>query len=826
MAITSDSINLLFKAKGDTDEAKKAFNELATSFGLSEGAAKDLGVALPIIGAAVTAVSAAVVTATVALFELTRSASEFGSEIFDATEKTGLAAETISAMKFAADQSGTSLEAVTAASSKFARVIGDAALGSEKAQAKLDRLGVTSKDLDTALGQALGTIAKLPPGIAQMTAAQDAFGKSGVELLPFIKSFDGDLAALTQRAKDLGVTITDDAARKADAFGDTLDTVSAQAAGLGRAFAFEFMPQITGALQSVSDFMARNKGAAAEWGTYLANTIRGVTAAFEVLGRVADNVFTTITLGFNKTSLGAPIWGIAIRTALDFAFAGLPTIIDNLERIGALMPAAIDSGPLKYSDKATLPGAAPEPYKGVFSKSGMDKRDKWDYEQEEKAREAAKKAAEEARRAREKAEREQTAEAKRQAAEMERQAKEDAQNLLRIERERVEEAKTYANDEIERFESDKAKMYAVAAQYADKNKLTEADLARFKEELERQSLEFRKAKLAEYYQELLKGEGHEKEIARVQQDQYVLENTIEQKRAEHAKNEADRQKKALDDVKKYNEEQRKFWADEIKASEARAAALTKAWNDQVEREDKERAKKAQDARDAFNNPSGAGGSFIGSALGALGTSVEEATKPVNKMQQLGQMLGATFGQVANAVGNAVRSFVLFGSAGGSFRKFAAEVIASIAQMSVVQAIFEAAQGLAMLALTWFTGNPKYAASAGAHFASAAAFGIIGGVATIAGRATAGNSFSQASSGNFGTASSGGNRSGNGGSVYSSQEDGVVETSRNNPGGMGVLGKLRSEITLKIESTSAHIVQVVKDNINNNGQLRTVIQDAT
>lgn len=119
----------------------------------------------------------------------------------------------------------------------------------------------------------------------------------------------------------------------------------------------------------------------------------------------------------------------------------------------------------------------------------------------------------------------------------------------------------------------------------------------------------------------------------------------------------------------------------------------------------------------------------------------------------------TFGNVANAVGSAVRAFVLFGTVQGGFKKFAAEVIASVAQMAVVQAVFEFAQGLAMIALTWFTGNPKYAKSAGAHFAAAAAFGLIGGVTAGVGRAISGNSFQQEGAGGERGGSSGNASSG-------------------------------------------------------------------
>jgi hypothetical protein len=71
------------------------------------------------------------------------------------------------------------------------------------------------------------------------------------------------------------------------------------------------------------------------------------------------------------------------------------------------------------------------------------------------------------------------------------------------------------------------------------------------------------------------------------------------------------------------------------------------------------------------------------------------------------------------------------AAGESLRKAAKEAITSIAEQAGVQAIWETAQGLAMLALNLFFPNPRYVASADEHFAAAAVYATIGGVAAAA-----------------------------------------------------------------------------------------------
>jgi hypothetical protein len=68
------------------------------------------------------------------------------------------------------------------------------------------------------------------------------------------------------------------------------------------------------------------------------------------------------------------------------------------------------------------------------------------------------------------------------------------------------------------------------------------------------------------------------------------------------------------------------------------------------------------------------------------------------------------------------------ASGESFKKAAKESVGAIAEESGIKVIWEAAQGVAMLALNFFMPNPRYVASAEAHFAAAAIYGAIGGAA--------------------------------------------------------------------------------------------------
>jgi hypothetical protein len=97
------------------------------------------------------------------------------------------------------------------------------------------------------------------------------------------------------------------------------------------------------------------------------------------------------------------------------------------------------------------------------------------------------------------------------------------------------------------------------------------------------------------------------------------------------------------------------------------------------------------------------------------------------------------GAVAQGVGDLVNQWVLYGTAGpDAMRKMTASVLAGVAAQAAVKAVFQLAEGFAALFF-----NP---AEAAAHFQSAALFGSIALGAGVAGRAVAGDSFSQGAGG--------------------------------------------------------------------------------
>ena len=299
---------------------------------------------------------------------------------------------------------------------------------------------------------------------------------------------------------------------------------------------------------------------------------------------------------------------------------------------------------------------------------------------------------------------------------------------------------------------------------------------------------------------------------------------------------------ALERVKgKDNEEAQKFAIEELfkqktlisdEEFEARRKAIRDGSGQDVDQENRQ---------DTLNRTVGSG-----QTVSAMGQLLDKFSERGNAAAIAGiEVLTSAFSGLGQAIGEVVSAWVLYGSAGQSVRQVTAQILAGIAQQAAVKAVFELAEGFAALALAFF-GMPNAGPSATAHFTAAAIYGGIAGIAAVAGRAVAGDSFKQqTANGGAGATASSGNRSTSGGQVYSSQEDQIVQSGINDPGNrfaqpsnvtnnnttinnnnQNMSSRLfKSEIVLKIKSSKDHIVEVVRENVANNGTLRTVIQDA-
>lgn len=784
--IGESAASLLFKLRGDSSDlvsaskdGKKAVDDLTGSATDNSSTLQKLAGPAQLAAVGIAAIGTAAIAAGSRLFQMAQQASEFGSQIFDASQKTGLSAERLSAMKFAADQSGASLDQITDASAKFARTIGEAANGSEKAQEKLQRLGVTSQDMDEALAQALSTIAKLPPGVQQMTAAQDAFGRSGAELLPFIKSFDGDLAALTERAKRLGVTINDDAMRAADEFGDQMDTLKAQLEGVARTIGFSVMPVFNEMASDMSSWLAHNKGEVTTWGDAFAvamgNAYRNTKSLIDFVSDNRDWIKTLLYLaGPAGIALGAGIEHFASQVAARQA----QRAADEAGEVdlSGLTPAQRRAlTPVTGGEGTVIDAMTGKPIGQKVNTINVPRADS-------------------------------QSQVDSSANANERKQQQEAQAAINNERQTMAER-------IAIRESEYQKLYAIAERFAKDERKTEKDLIEYKRSLEEQLLEERKKLLGEYIA-FLKEAGPEAadELRAAEHQMRLLLDGIEIKKQEYAKNQRDR-----NDAEKAADDDRNRRLDEEKKK-------------RQELDDIERARAERRAAELASVIGGEGfGGGVADALGVELVSIFDEEK-INVIKSQAEFLKGVYNDVARTAGLALGSMVQGLSqlvtawiSGGKFSakaalQMAAGVAIGLAMQAAIKAVFEVAEGFAALARF----DPV---TAGLHFSAAKIYGITaaiaGGAGVALGLASRSMGGGQTAQTSF-AAQTGGSRSRDtegAGKQYSSFGDEVAIDDRSVNGPLAIRSKV--DLTLKLNSDG--VLDVIEQDANRNGRMKVLIE---
>lgn len=252
-----------------------------------------------------------------------------GDQLQKMAIRTGVGAEALSELSYAAAQSGTDLKTLETGLARSQRAITEANDGSKSMADTFARLGVNTRELASlAPDQQFQAIATAIAGISDPTEraarAMQIFGRSGTKLLPLMTD---DMAKLRKQAQELGVTLTqedaDAAAKLGDAFDNVKTTISAAFLQVGAA--------VAGPLTAAADGITKITSAAAVWvreNRSVVVTIGAIGAGLVAVGGTVVAIGTgVIALGSTITALGT-VWATAgaAVSLLAAPFAGVTAL--------------------------------------------------------------------------------------------------------------------------------------------------------------------------------------------------------------------------------------------------------------------------------------------------------------------------------------------------------------------------------------------------------------------------------------------------------------------------------------------------------------------
>lgn len=248
-------------------EASLDATKLKKGLGQVQDRLKKFSANIGAVGKSFLALGAAIV---VPLAAAVKQFSAAGDQLDKMSKRTGFAVETLSALDFAASQSGASLDQLDKALAAMARFSLMASRGLATATDVLDELGLSIEDVTGGTGEEkflklASKISEIEDPTLKAGMALQVFGRQGRELLPMLSGGEEGIEALMERARELGIVMTEEDATAAAQFTDQMDELMRSAKFLGTTIARELMPSamnfskfVTEVIPSVREWLEEN----------------------------------------------------------------------------------------------------------------------------------------------------------------------------------------------------------------------------------------------------------------------------------------------------------------------------------------------------------------------------------------------------------------------------------------------------------------------------------------------------------------------------------------------------------------------------------------
>lgn len=264
MAANETSIKITADASGVVKGVSVAQGALAKLQGQMGELSAISARGLSIIGIA--GLGAAATAAAAALFGAVKAAADYGDQLDNMRQRTGIAVEDLAKLQYAAKLSDTSTEALGKGLKVLAGLMVAAAGGAANSSALFEQYHIALRNTDGSvrstvdvLGDLADVFSTMPDGANKSALAAEFFGqKMGVELIPLLNQGKAGIQALGDEAVRLGLVMGADQAKAAADFNDRLDKMSALSNAAKVAIGAALIPVLNDFLQKLI-FARENK---------------------------------------------------------------------------------------------------------------------------------------------------------------------------------------------------------------------------------------------------------------------------------------------------------------------------------------------------------------------------------------------------------------------------------------------------------------------------------------------------------------------------------------------------------------------------------------
>ena len=301
---------LILNTKGFTQAARGAANAL-----------KPIGAGLSAIGGLATKAAVAFTALTAATSAIIIRQTSFIARLQDTSDKLGIGVEFLQKFRYAAEQSGVSIETADMALQRFTRRVAEAARGTGEARGAIAQLGIKIKDTNGNLRPMEEILFDVADGIANTTDEAERvrlafkfFDSEGVALVNTLNKGGDALEGMFNRAQLLGGVLSAQATQGAKDFDNALTDLSTLIGGLTNTLVASLAPaleDITLKFVSFVQSLVQEQGGFENFGNYLKDQfltiIQKVIGAFVTMYNVVVQVFNGMVRALDFLGLGSDI---------------------------------------------------------------------------------------------------------------------------------------------------------------------------------------------------------------------------------------------------------------------------------------------------------------------------------------------------------------------------------------------------------------------------------------------------------------------------------------------------------------------------------------
>lgn len=200
--------------------------------------------------------------------KITEETLKFGQELHKLSQQTGLTATQVGSLKFAAEKSNTSIEAVSGAVRNLSRVMLAASQGNKEARQTFDQFQISYRNADGTLRDTSAVMLEIADRIKNtdnqtlaLSASQKLLGKSAQETFAFFKQGSKDIQAAQEEFKKMvgQHANLDDFAKKSDELDAKWKKVGLQFRLIAVDLVTELMPTLERIMDLFSDIASSDR---------------------------------------------------------------------------------------------------------------------------------------------------------------------------------------------------------------------------------------------------------------------------------------------------------------------------------------------------------------------------------------------------------------------------------------------------------------------------------------------------------------------------------------------------------------------------------------